>query len=344
MDLTRLLLRAGAARPHVLLLPVPGGTSVRLAVEAELARRGWPLAQSPADADVLVVAGRPGPRLSEIVEAVWHRLPAPRARIELTDPADVGLQLDAAAAVLANTARQRARQHHDVGPVSHHAHEEHGEHGGHEGHGDMGPVAGLPMADLGEDRDGLTLDRVHVPLGPLLPDWPPGLVVRVTLQGDVVQEAEAEVVDGPAAGEVDVWAGRAAARELDALARFLGVAGWDDAADRARRLRDDLLSGAPDERHATQVRTLVRRVRRSRALRWLLRGLAAGDTDVGALLERRLAAVERAVRGPDTPPSPPPDLAGLARALVGADLATLRLIVAALDPDTEIAPARVPHG
>jgi hypothetical protein len=199
------------------------------------------------------------------------------------------------------------------------------------------------MAGLGEDRDGLPLDRVHVPLGPLLPDWPPGLVVRVTLQGDVVQEAEAEVVDG-AAAQGDVWAGRAAARELDALARFLGVAGWDDAADRARRLRDDLLSGPPDDRHAERVRALVRRVRRARVLRWLVRGVAAGDMNVLVLLERRLAAVERAVREPAAPASPQMNFFGLARALIGADLATLRLIVAAVDPDTETAPAEVTHG
>ena len=79
----------------------------------------------------------------------------------------------------------------------------HGEHGRwrHHGHamGDMAWAtwrcrAGLPMADRGEDRDGLKLDQLHVPLGPVLPDWPAGLVVRVTLQGDVVQHAEADAV------------------------------------------------------------------------------------------------------------------------------------------------------
>jgi hypothetical protein len=67
---------------------------------------------------------------------------------------------------------------------------------GHGDHGDMadmhmagmrmgtGPVRGLPMAHEGDDRVGLRLDRLHVPLGPVLPDWPAGLVVRLTLQGD----------------------------------------------------------------------------------------------------------------------------------------------------------------
>ena len=38
--------------------------------------------------------------------------------------------------------------------------------------GDMGMPGGLPMADRGPDRDGLRLDQLHVPLGPVLPDCP----------------------------------------------------------------------------------------------------------------------------------------------------------------------------
>ncbi|HXV94131.1 MAG TPA: hypothetical protein VD813_12585, partial [Pseudonocardia sp.] len=154
---------------------------------------------------------------------------------------------------------------------------------------------GLAMADLGDDRDGLRLDRLHVPLGPVLSDWPAGLVLRVVLQGDVIQDATAEVLD---AGHGSVFwqgPGLAAARELDALARFLGVAGWADTAARARRLRDDLLAGAPAGRVADPARALLRRVRRSRTLRWLVRGIPAGPVDVAALVEQRTAAVEAAL-------------------------------------------------
>jgi hypothetical protein len=81
---------------------------------------------------------------------------------------------------------------------------------------------GLPMADLGDDRDRLRLDRLHVPLGPVLPDWPPGLVVRTVLQGDVIQEASADVLD--AGSGRPFWRdAHPAARELDGLARFLGL-------------------------------------------------------------------------------------------------------------------------
>jgi hypothetical protein len=203
---------------------------------------------------------------------------------------------------------------------------------------------GLPMADLGDDRDGLRLDRLHVALGPVLPDWPPGLVVRTVLQGDVIQEASAEVLDA-GSGRSFWHDAHPAAGELDGLARFLGVAGWADAAARARRLRDELLAGASAEHIGASAAALVRRVRRSRTLRWQIRGLPAGSTDLAALLEGRLAAIEAAVASAALPASRPAldELAGL---LVGSELAAARLIVAAADPDTEEAPAHeeVQHG
>jgi hypothetical protein len=200
---------------------------------------------------------------------------------------------------------------------------------------------GLPMADLGDDRDGLRLDRLHVPLGPGLPDWPPGLVVRTVLQGDVIQEASAEVLD--AGSGRPFWRDvHPAARELDGLARFLGVAGWADAADRARRLRDEVLAGASAEQIGKSAAAMVRRVRRSRTLRWQLRGLPAGSTDLAALLDGRLAALEAAVSsaaGSAALPASRVALDELAGLLVGSELAAARLIVAAVDPDTEEAPA-----
>ena len=386
MDLTALLLRVAARRPHVLVVSVPGATDVRLALEAALTRLGWPIATGPADADVLAVAGAPGPGLATVIDAVWEQVPAPRTRIEVPAPADVGERLDAAAALLADADHQRTEA---VGgnerprpqPGDHGSHAEHGGHGrgadhrdhaGHAAHGDHageaagdhaghggghhahhghgGTVAGLPMAELGPDRDGLTLDRLHVPLGPVLPDWPAGLVVRVTLQGDVIQEASADVLDAGHAVPFE-WPS-AAARELDGLARFLGVAGWPSAAGQARRLRDAALSG---DRIEAGAAALLRRIRRSRTLRWLLRGIPAGPSDVAALLAARLAAIDAALaadRGSDTPPErqhghrAAVGLAGLADLLVGAELAAARLVVAALDPDTDRADAGtgVGHG
>jgi hypothetical protein len=171
--------------------------------------------------------------------------------------------------------------------------------------GGMEVPGGLPMADRGADRDGLRLDQLHVPLGPVLPDWPAGLVVHVTLQGDLVQHAEAQAL-GPGGGGsfwTEPWrraaagepvttgeaARRGAASYLDSLGRFLAVAGSDDAATVARRLRDEALAGAPCSRLRPPVRRFARRVARSRTLAWLTRGL-------GVLLPGDAAAA--GVRGP----------------------------------------------
>jgi hypothetical protein len=382
MDLTSSLLRVGARRPHVLLVPALGGTAARLAVERTLARREWPSATGPADADLLVVAGSPGPTLGAVIDRTWTLIPAPRARIEVTEAEGVTMALDAGVAQLADREHQRAPErthpsgHHSAADESHHddqhpdadprdghhdtttgEHDEgHGGAPGHSGHhgqdahggGGMGAMempGGLPMADLGEDRDGLTLDRLHVPLGPVLPDWPVGLVLRAVLQGDVIQEAEADVLDRAVTAAADAFwdsTDRAAARELDALARLLSVAGWVDAASRSRRLRDDLLAGHPPERVTGPAADLVGRIRRSRTLRWLVRGIPSGTTDLTTLVEGRLDAVGAAFRPGGGAPVPfrgrVADLPGM---LVGAELAAARLIVAAVDPDTEAAPV---HG
>jgi hypothetical protein len=323
VDVRASLLRMAARRPHVLLVPVPGGTTQQ-ALEATLARRGWPVATGPADADVLAVAGSPGPELAAVIARIWRQVPAPRARIDVAAPAEVDTELDRAAAELASRDRQRAA---GADPA------EDGTVDGDDGGDGMTMPGGLPMADLGEDRDGLMLDRLHVPLGPVLPDWPAGLVLRVTLQGDVIQQATAEVLDaGRAAGSRPAGA---TVRELDALARFLGVAGWPAAAARARRLRDAVLAGASPAEVRAPADALLRRVRRSRTLRWLLRDAPVGAVDVARLLERRADAVQAALAGRDVQSDRPrvddvPDL------LLGAELAAARLILAALDPDVEV--------
>lgn len=387
MDLTAALLRFAARRPHVLVVPTVGGTAARLGVEVELARRGWPAAEAPANADVLLVAGPAGPAMSQVVDRVWPQIPAPRTRTVVRDAAQVAAVLDASARRLGDTDEQRRsassrrvvvghggsprdaaargsgdhdprRGEHsrvdderpdrpdsangDQGPTESvdridHADGGHSAHHGHDG-GGMELPGGLVMADLGEDRDGLTLDRLHTPLGPVLPEWPAGLVLHVTLQGDVIQEAAAEVLD--AASVEPFWtAATAAARELDGLARFLAVAGWAHAAAAARRIRDDLLVGADPGTLADPVDALVRRVRRSRTLAWLMRGLPAGPLDVAAHLGRRLDAVQNAVRS-GTSDSERPHPADLPDLLVGSEFAAARLVVAVLDPDTETAAVR----
>ncbi|WP_327287660.1 hypothetical protein [Streptomyces sp. NBC_01198] len=423
MDVTGLALRAAAARPRVLLAALPGGTAARLEAGRLLRLRDWPSAATPAQADLLLVVGPDCPRLHGALDRLWRDLPAPRARVHAADAGAVGARLDEGRALLRSSAGQREQagtaaaaardadrkqpetsagadgSGDEEDPGSRHPHGG-GHHGGHSGGGmdmDMGMEmpGGLPMAEQGEDRDGLTLDRLHVPLGPFLADWPAGLTIRVTLQGDVVQEAELREAAPPghaggafwvqpwlraAAGE-PVTAGEAARRRaaahLDSLARLLAVAGWPAEAVAARRLRDDLLDGAPGTAVALRLDRFARRVGRSRALAWLTRGIgrlstaqarqagvsgpaarAGGDVadryrqwladirrDLGRLAEGSplAPAADEGPRGywrDDRPPSAAL-MKVLPELLTGAELAAARLIVASLDPDLdELAAAR----
>ncbi len=48
---------------------------------------------------------------------------------------------------------------------------------------------GRPMTERAPDRDGLELDQLAIRVGPFFPSFPPGLVLDLKLQGDVIQEA-----------------------------------------------------------------------------------------------------------------------------------------------------------
>ena len=428
MDLTAALLRFTARVPHVLIVGVPGHPELRLDIEEAVRLRRWPEATAPADADVLIVAGRAGPELREVVDGVWRQIPAPRVRVELADdatPADLENALATLSSSLADARQARheaaaasdpadgratdddaghgheqhhsghehggneAEEHvpdersagesgegheqrhdghgehaHDAGTGEHTGHDGHtdhdqhtadgtrvadefehvehdaghGEHGGGHGgghdhhHMDMPLPGGLSMADVADDRDGLALDVVHLPLGPVLPEWPAGLVVDVELQGDVITSATARVLDAVEFRPPAPARGAAAVRDLDALARVLAIAGWPGPATRARMLRDRLRRGEP----VADLARLVRTVRRSRVLRLMLRGTASGaGVDVADLLEQRLVRIEARAAGTpvDDPERPGP--ADLGARLAGAEFAAARLLVAALDPDID---------
>src|SRR4051794_12552753 len=357
-------------RPAVLAVTLPGATDVRVAVEAEVRRQGWPVAGAPTDADLLIVCGSAEPGEAEWLEDIKRSMPQPAVRIVVQEAGQVVRALDRARRDLTDTAlmpdeadagdRQDAVRgepggdvhggghghgddhrdgaHHggpqpqapdDQGHHNHpmgHAHRDHAVHEGHEGHEHhqpddhaahmdrmdhmdhqghadghmdhmghdmhaMGEVAGLPMAERGDDRDELRLDQLHVPIGPGLADWPTGLILRLTLQGDVVQGIEVDHLSVPSGHRLPFWAepwlrgaqgeevtrGSAARRRcaahLDSAGRLLAVVGWDDAAARCRRLRDELLSGASRERISGDLRGALRRVERSRTLRWSIAGL-----------------------------------------------------------------------
>ncbi|MCH0542462.1 hypothetical protein I3F58_23490 [Streptomyces sp. MUM 203J] len=408
MDVTGLALRATAARPRVLLAAVPCGTAARLAAERLLRLRDWPQVSTPAQADLLLVTGPDCPELLVALERLWRDLPAPRARVHARDADGVETALAAGRALLRSPAARRGLavpraegggERHAGGPDRDPAQGGgpgggrggDGDRPGHGGHGDMGTPGGLPMAERGEDRDGLTLDRLHVPLGPFLADWPAGLTIRLVLQGDVVQRAGLGKPAAPAAGAAagpfwaEPWlrasngepvrvgeaARRRAAARLDSLGRLLAVVGWPAEEVSARRLRDDLLSGAPHAAVAARLERWARRVGRSRTLAWLTRGIgvvtaedargagasgpaARADGDVTARYRQWLVDVRHDLRRMDdsapldvsaeesprgrwsagNPPSAA--LASLLPGLLeGAELAAARLIVASLDPDPD---------
>ncbi|WP_246214579.1 hypothetical protein [Modestobacter muralis] len=221
-----------------------------------------------------------------------------------------------------------------------------GEHAGHDmgGHGmhHGGMVAGLPMARTAQDRDGLDLDTLSLALGPILPGWPTGLVLRTQLQGDVLTDVVLSWTAGaePTADHADARDPQLTA--LDHLARFLAVAGWGRAARRARRVRAGLAATDPAVRSSAQdpARRLATQIRRSHALTWSVRRMGrlpeAGGGEHGQGRPRPTAdVVDRVHRWCDavaqptgaTPVMPIP-LADLAAALHGTELATARLVVA----------------
>ncbi|MEU7737781.1 hypothetical protein AB0B51_32730 [Streptomyces griseus] len=405
MDLTRALLRLAARTSHVLIVPVPGAARLRMDVEDAVGSRRWREASGPADTDLLIVAGTPGPEMRTVLARVWELVPAPRVRIDLdtqASPGDIGRYLDEVPGRLADPLRARdeartaARRqaaddvhgHRPGGPArggapaaaavrnrldeerqllggdggpdheepardgEHEGHGGHAEHGGREGHAghgktgghgghhshhhmDMPLPGGLGMADVAEDRDGLALDVLNLPLGPVLPDWPAGLVLDVVMQGDVIASAEARFLDGArvprGAGEFGPVVG-----DLDVTARVLAVAGWPGPAARARALRDRVRRGAVREEVENELTALVRRVRGSRTLRLMLRG-PGGDrkADVAGLLDSRLSRIEAHAAGrPTGEPDEPgrPSVRELGGRLAGAEWAAARLLIAALDP------------
>ncbi len=414
MDLKQTIAGMAVRRPHVLVVEVPGWAFTRFSAERELRRRGWMLSSSPAESDILLTCGVPGPEFSEIIDRVWDQLPGPRVRADTTDPGQVPGVLDESRRALLDDMAQRedaeartvavpeAAENHDhgsgsdahpdsgsaddLGPESSdggqddndpgHGDMDHGDmdhegmdhgdmdHGGmdHGGmdHGnmDMPMPGGIGLAEGGTDRDGLDLDVLHVPLGPVLPHWPAGLVVRCSLQGDVITDATVEVL--PAAGSgrerspVDEGlmrgaAGFMSAQYCDQAAGMLALLGSERLSVRALRLRDAVLDGAPAHQVSTELERLGRRIRRSRVLRWSVQ-------DLPGVFERLLALLEGARTAPgdgvdaDTAAhlrSSATEAGALERIpglIIDLDVAGARLVIASLGLDTaDVSPAESDH-
>ncbi|WP_375263540.1 hypothetical protein [Palleronia sp.] len=207
------------------------GSGWQAPVERLLARDGLRRALTPRDAGILLVAGDMPGTAAEALSRVHDQLSHPRVTLRWTT---AGETADAMAERIAATWRdirageadesdhlpdQPPNEWKGVGPH------------GQGGKGMMGGTPyGRPMAMTGEDiRDGLQLDRYTARIGPFAPMLPPGLVLEVTLQGDVI--VAATVLHPPFAQPID-----ADAPELCA-ARMLTLLGLDGPARRSIQRR-----------------------------------------------------------------------------------------------------------
>ncbi|MGI8758948.1 MAG: hypothetical protein ACR2K0_06535 [Acidimicrobiales bacterium] len=196
-------LAAVAGRADVPVFPVVGAGG-RPAAEELWLLRGVRVVDHPRAAAVLVVVGRLTRALLHPALIVHDQMPAPRATV-WWPVGDGGAELIAALPDVV-TARvgdgdglrelfadlvagrrpsgppalpdMEAAKWRGVGPY------------GHGGTGMTGGVPfGRPLAGRAPDPDGMQLDQLPLSVGPLFPPLPPGLVLHVELQGDVVRQA-----------------------------------------------------------------------------------------------------------------------------------------------------------
>ncbi|MET3808400.1 hypothetical protein ABIB25_005429 [Nakamurella sp. UYEF19] len=372
---------------HVMLIERPGGALTRIAAERSLAARGWRVAGSAADADALLCCGEPGPELEPLVQALFVQLPRPRAEGRAQDPGEVAAALDQIAASLQSgdvaalpAQYQPAPAEHGDQPAAPDADTDmsdgDGDHtetamdmdmGGDDmdhsdmdmdmGGMDMSGPGGIPLASGDQDRDGLEMDVLAVRLGPVLPAWPAGLVLSVTLAGDLISDCHADTLGLEAEGVLPLPVSRReqAALVADRISWLLLLAGARRAERRLRQVRDGLLDDAEIPWCTEQLRQLTRQV--SRSLRWSLRDLGRIDQDApqdagGPLdwsgdvldrLHRRLAGLSGMVAALADPAAlrDAPDRASMTRAgldlvcdaVCGLDLGAARLVIASIDID-----------
>lgn len=331
MGLTSRLTRFAFARPSVFVLTWPGVTALRFDVERVLRERGWPAAASPSDTDVLLVLTPAMPLAADaadVVDRFWAQVPEPRAKAVLMPGEAIADVLDHTQRTILDRAATPVRPT-SPGPSEYPNDDMHHD---DKHHDDMMMPAGRPLADEAPDRDGLTLDVLHLGLGPALPWWPAGVQLVLTLQGDVVQDASASVL----APHPETKACDPRTAALDVVRRVLFVAGADRLALRAERLRERERDGGQFRDSATgpqapasdEVKRFVAAVRRDRLLRAMLRRVPAGGQDVWSRLGIWLDVA--AGSGPSIAAGSN-DLATSATWCLDRELAEVQLIATVLD-------------
>ena len=339
MGLSQRLARLANDRLHVLVVEPPGQLAGRIAAERAVVQRGWALADTPAEADVLLLLGSPAGQLGAAVDRLHDAMPGPRARVDVPTAASIADALDEASRLVADDAAQRADARDRAPEPANNGDMDHGDM-------DMAP-GGIPLAGGGEDRDGLEMDELHLPLGPALSLWPPGLVVTCTLHGDVVVDARSAWVGEPAveaaatAGQVPSSA-LCAASWLDAAAAVLTLGGSPAMAAGIRAVRNACLDEDPSA--TARLGRQRRRIARNVLLRWSLRSLAVVDgltgepspPFLGDAFTRLVASLDAAgseLDGDEVPTPEPGVLVDRLPAVVGGrELGEVRMLVAGLAP------------
>ncbi len=204
------LLSAAAGRAEVPVFPVVG-VGGRQAAEALWLMPGIRVVDSPRAAVLLVVVGRLTRALLHPTMLVHDQLPGPRATlwwpgaggatpddgaqgtedllaalpdVVTTVPGDTAGLLAVFADLLSG---RRPSGRPALVDVEYPRWRGVGPHG-HGGEGMMGGVPfGRPLAEMADDPDGLMLDQLPLRVGPFFPAWPPGLILDVGLQGDVLR-------------------------------------------------------------------------------------------------------------------------------------------------------------
>lgn len=308
MGVVRWLTRL-AASADVPVFAAVGAGGRALADEAALLP-GVRLVDSPRAANVLLIVGAVTPPLRRPLLGIHDQLPTPRATVwwpggavggrpasALPDlvvgPPGDGDHLRSVFADLLSGERrseppalpdQEAAEWRGVGPF------------GQGGTGMTGGVPyGRPLATRAPDPDGLELDQLPLRVGPLFPPFPPGLILEIELQGDVVRQAT--VGDNPFTGGIEgedspaldtaLFVGALdkptliaelevarARHHLCWAARTLRLHGLGS---EALRLLGRARSLAPADRAA--VESLAQRIARSRSLAWATRGVGVLEPD-----------------------------------------------------------------
>ncbi len=165
------------------------------------------------------------------------------------------------------------------------------------GHGGAGMTGGTPygrpLALRAPARDNLELDQLPVTVGPWFTGFPPGLALRISLQGDVAQAVEVAPTNLMQAGPSGLFT-RAlseptpirdlemarARHHIEWMADTLEIAGVDRLAVRADRIAGMISPGEVDP-----VERLVKAVRRSLLRLMTLRnvGVLPGEIDLAGL-------------------------------------------------------------